>query len=213
MLRPADDLLQHPAGTGVMAFGPARWADAAVGALRPSHVVSFRSPGSASPVRRGAADAVWLDLVFNDIAEPQAGLTPPSLGAVEALLDLATQWNGRAPLLLSCYAGVSRSPAAAYAVACLRRGPGEEAALAQALRAAAPSATPNPLIVALADAWLGRGGAMIDALRGIGRGADCFEGEAVRWDLAGGRAQSAAAAPSITAVSQACSTAPSTSPV
>ena len=47
---------------------------------------------------------------------------------------------------------------------------------ALALRAASPTATPNPRIVALADQKLGREGRMIAAIAAIGRGADCYEG-------------------------------------
>jgi predicted protein tyrosine phosphatase len=154
-----------------------------------------------------------LELVFNDIVEARSGLVAPGAEAFGRLLAFAAGWDGRAPLLLSCYAGVSRSPAAAYAIACLKRGPGEERALARVLRAASPSSTPNPLVVALADAALGRGGAMVKAVREIGRGADCFEGEAVIWDVRSGEAHRVAAAPSSTEASQSCSTAPSTSPV
>ncbi|MNY74902.1 hypothetical protein D3C86_2140350 [compost metagenome] len=48
--------------------------------------------------------------------------------------------------------------------------------MADALRAAAPSATPNARLVALADATLDRRGRMIRAIERIGRGADAFEG-------------------------------------
>ena len=47
---------------------------------------------------------------------------------------------------------------------------------ARALRAASPTATPNSRLVALADAALGRGGRMKDAIATIGRGEACFEG-------------------------------------
>ena len=40
------------------------------------------------------------------------------------------------------------------------------------LRDAAPTATPNPLIVAHADRLLDRGGAMVRAVEAIGRGAE-----------------------------------------
>ena len=49
--------------------------------------------------------------------------------------------------------------------------------LARRLRKASPMATPNPLMVALADAQLGLEGRLSDAIRSIGRGEDAFEGE------------------------------------
>jgi predicted protein tyrosine phosphatase len=44
------------------------------------------------------------------------------------------------------------------------------------LRAASPHATPNRLIVRLADDLLGRKGRMVEAVTAIGRGADAWEG-------------------------------------
>jgi len=52
----------------------------------------------------------------------------------------------------------------------------DEEMLAQRLRTVAPSATPNPSLIAAADALLGRGGRMTRAIAAIGRGADAFEG-------------------------------------
>jgi predicted protein tyrosine phosphatase len=200
-----------PAGAGRLLFGPAHWADAVAPRLRPSHVIVLRSP--SEPPSTPLVPPTRLDLVFNDISEPRPGLIAPDPGAVGRLLAFAADWDGRAPLLVSCYAGVSRSTAAAYAIACLKRGAGAERVLADALRGASRSATPNALVVALADAALGRGGAMIEAVQAIGRGADCFEGEPVAWDLRTGQAHRAADTPSSTDASQSCSTAPSTSPV
>ena len=60
----------------------------------------------------------------------------------------------------------------------------DEAELAARLRKASPSATPNARLVAIADAMLGRDGRMREAIAGIGRGADAFEGTPFRltWD-------------------------------
>ncbi len=55
--------------------------------------------------------------------------------------------------------------------------------VAKALREASPSATPNPRLVAVADAMLGRNGRMIEAIGAIGRGADAFEGTPFRLAL------------------------------
>ncbi len=135
-----------------------------------SHIVSLASPG-AEPVPIAHHGPV-LRLAFNDIDGPRDGLVEPAAAHVTALLDFAEGWDGSRPLLVHCWAGVSRSPAAAYILACARRPRGDEAALARALRSAAPFATPNARMVALADDLLGRGGAMSAAIRGIGRGAE-----------------------------------------
>lgn len=139
---------------------------------RPTHVASLISPDAEAPEIVGVERLV---LRFNDIAEPREGLVTPDASIIERLFAFADA-AGEGPLLVHCFAGVSRSPAAAYALACRRAGAGEEARLAQALREASPEATPNPLMVALADAALGRSGAMTAAIQALGRGRDAFEG-------------------------------------
>lgn len=116
-----------------------------------------------------------LLLASHDVVEALEGYQAPSRADVAALLAFARGWEGARPMLVHCWAGVSRSTAAAYVVACARSG-GSEAALARALRRASPGATPNPLIVAHADALLGRNGRMIAAITEIGRGAEVFLG-------------------------------------
>ena len=88
----------------------------------------------------------------------------------------AWPWDRRAPLLIHCFAGISRSTAAAYTVAAALAPDRDEAELAATLRRLSPSATPNIRIVSLADRILGRRGRMIAAIEGIGRGVDATEG-------------------------------------
>lgn len=114
-----------------------------------------------------------LQLAFHDIDAPRPGLIAPDAAAVAAIIDFGR--TRRVPLLVHCWAGISRSGAAVFVLACDGH-PGCEYAIAAELRRRAPSATPNRLMVALADDLLGRGGAMREAIAGIGRGADAFEG-------------------------------------
>ena len=124
-----------------------------------------------------------LTIDISDISVPQDGHVLPSGSHVERFLAFVTAWDRRLPLLIHCYAGVSRSTAAAYAAFCgLSPGLGEDD-IALRLRAASPTATPNPRFVALADTALGRGGRMVAAIQRIGRGRDCFEGDVFRLDL------------------------------
>jgi predicted protein tyrosine phosphatase len=117
-----------------------------------------------------------LFLGFNDITEPQPGMTPPCEEHVLQLVTFARNWDRQAPLLIHCFAGISRSTAAAY-ISAIAIEPGQdEMALAQELRRRAPSATPNARLVVIADDILGRGGRMVDAIDSIGRGEDAFEG-------------------------------------
>jgi len=117
-----------------------------------------------------------LFLAFNDIVTPVKGLIPASERQVEAFLSFVRSWDRQEPLVIHCWAGISRSTAGAYVAACALNPNADEYDLAKILRSRSPSATPNARIVAMGDKILGRDGRMIDAIRGIGRGANAFEG-------------------------------------
>ena len=85
------------------------------------------------------------------------------------IVDFAAAWDRNAPMLVHCFAGVSRSTAAALIVACVHER-GREHELARRLRAAAPHAQPNRRIIALGDRVLGCGGALISAVESLGSG-------------------------------------------
>ena len=114
-----------------------------------------------------------LKLAMNDITFIGTGsLIAPNEAHVAQLVEFARQWDQSAPLIIHCWMGVSRSPAAA-AIAILALHPEEEdAALAQRLRKAAPHATPNSRLIEIGDSLLGRGGRLVAAMKSIGRGAD-----------------------------------------
>ncbi|WP_162901308.1 tyrosine phosphatase family protein [Breoghania sp. L-A4] len=132
-----------------------------------------------TPVERPAriAEENHLFLGFNDILSPLPGMVPPSEIHVISLLRFVLNWDATTPLVVHCFAGISRSTAAAYITACARNPDLDEETIAQALRAASPSATPNARLVHLADDLLGREGRMVAAIGRIGRGADAYEGE------------------------------------
>jgi predicted protein tyrosine phosphatase len=135
---------------------------------RPSHMITLIDP--ATPVQRplSLARKRHLRLELDDIVEPTAGYVAPDERSVRRILDFSRGWDASAPLLVHCYAGISRSGASAFAIACDRNPGIDEFEIARALRRAAPHAYPNRRIVALADAILGRGGRMSDAIEAIG---------------------------------------------
>lgn len=126
----------------------------------------FHRPGVIAPARH-------LVLRMHDIGCPAAGtMTGPQEEQVERLIDFARGWDRDAPLLIHCWMGVSRSPAAAL-IAALAIAPGtDEKELALRLRKASPQATPNARLVALGDRALNRDGRLTAAVKLIGRGAD-----------------------------------------
>ncbi len=86
-------------------------------------------------------------------------------------------------MVVHCYAGISRSTAIAFAAACALNPHRDEFLIARQIRAASPIASPNRLIVSLADKALGREGRMLRALDEIGPGTMSVEGQPFRVDL------------------------------
>jgi predicted protein tyrosine phosphatase len=160
---------------------PQRHLAAAFALGGPADLLSLISPDAPEPQIHPDTGR-RLVLRFNDIDAPRAGLAAPDMAAVATGLAFGA---AASTLVIHCHAGVSRSTAVAYALACQAMGPGEEVALAHRLRTLSPAATPNRLVVALADQILGRGGRMRTAIQSIGRGADAFEGELVDWRVGG----------------------------
>ena len=121
---------------------------------------------------------------LSDITEKLDGHVLPENEHVAQLLTFVRGWDQREPLLIHCYAGVSRSTAAAYISYCALHPKACEREVAQRLRKLSPTATPNARLIELADAYLQRDGRMIRAIAEIGRGEDCFEGTPFAFEVA-----------------------------
>ena len=147
-----------------------------IAARRPSHLISLLSPEELIPTPRGFAPERHLRLGVHDIAEPMAGLVAPDAAMVEQVLEFARDWDAAAPMLVHCWAGISRSTASAFAIACERDPRGDELEIALAMRRASPSAFPNRRIVALADDILARQGRMLEAVEAMGGNGFVVEG-------------------------------------
>lgn len=139
-------------------------------------LIRLLSAGADFAPPPGLAPARTLQLAMHDIAEERPGFVAPSADHVRLMIAFAKGWTRDTPLVVHCYAGISRSTAAAYVLAAALRSDLDEAGLAAELRRLSPAATPNPLIVAHGDRLLGREGRMIAAIRAIGRGAEAREG-------------------------------------
>jgi len=131
-----------------------------------------------TPVTRPGSIAAehHLFLGVNDIIEVQEGLVAPAEEHVAQLLDFVATWDGGDPMVVHCFAGISRSTAAAFITLCSVRPDRSEVEIARRLRRASRFASPNPRLVALADDLMGREGRMVDAIAGIGRGEMAVEG-------------------------------------
>lgn len=164
---------------------PLSKVDETVARAGAERLVSLLTAGTEVVRPAAIAPENHLLLSMNDIAEAQAGMTLPGEAHVRQLLDFATAWDRTRPLVIHCFAGISRSTASAYIVASALAPQRDEVELAKELRWLSPSATPNPRLIAVADALLGREGRMIAAIKGIGRGADAFEGTPFALEIEG----------------------------
>ena len=138
--------------------------------LKPAHLVSLLDPGSMIGTPHGLHPNRHLRLECHDIGDAQPQMAPPGEGHAKSLIDLAGRWNESAPILVHCWAGVSRSTASAFIIGCARNPDADELELAQRLRKASPTAWPNRRLIGFADRMLGRDGRMIAAIKSIGEG-------------------------------------------
>jgi predicted protein tyrosine phosphatase len=141
------------------------------------HVISLLGPDMPHRSFTGIAAVDHLKLTFHDVVENIEGYAAPGQADAERLISFIGAWDRSSPLLIHCWAGISRSTASAFVALCMLHPELDEKALAHGLRAASPSATPNRLIVELADGLLKREGRMLRAVLDIGRGANASEGK------------------------------------
>ena len=146
-------------------------------------LVTLLSPGTPIARPPDIVEPRHLNIAMSDIIDNLPGQVRPEMTHLDAFLLFVRQWDRQHPMLIHCFAGVSRSTASAYIAVCDLSPHRDEHEIAQALRAASPTATPNLRFVALADERLGRGGRMVAAISAIGRGRDCMEGAPFAMEL------------------------------
>ena len=154
-----------------------------VDATGASHVITLLRDQHLLPRPTGIATERHLILGLDDISDPIEGYICPADEHVADLIRFVQKWEREAPLVVHCYAGISRSTAAAFVSACTLNPRRDETAIARCLRAASPTATPNRRLVSIADRLLGRDGRMISAIECIGTGMSAYEGTPFRLEL------------------------------
>jgi len=124
-----------------------------------------------------------LILDIDDITQEIEGYTAPCDNHVRELIDFVQDWDRAAPMVVHCYAGISRSTAGAFVTACTLNPARDEMEIAWEIRHASRTAKPNARIVSLADSLLGREGRMVRAIEVIGPGEVAYEGHPFRLTL------------------------------
>jgi predicted protein tyrosine phosphatase len=140
------------------------------------HIVTLINDGTLVSRPSSVAEGNHLFIPIHDICEPAEGLVCPAAEHVDEFLSFIRRWDRSAPIVVHCYAGISRSTAAAFSALCAVRPDRDESEIALRLRQRSAEATPNARFVAVADEILGRRGRMVSAVERIGRGAEAIEG-------------------------------------
>ncbi|MEL6374211.1 MAG: tyrosine protein phosphatase [Pseudomonadota bacterium] len=133
-------------------------------AYRPSHMISCINAAMMPATPPSIAPEHHLKLAFNDIVVPAPGLVDPKLEHVQAIVAFAQAWDARAPLLIHCWAGLSRSAAAALIVLAARHRDASTVQIVATFRAATDAAKPNARMVAYADTLFTRQPSLQSAL-------------------------------------------------
>lgn len=147
---------------------PLSGVEAAIERFGPSHLISLLDPATMIDTPRGIEPARHLKVGINDVTTAVPDLTPPQARHVVEIVNFAKAWDRRAPMLIHCWAGISRSTAAALIALCAHNAPGEEKKLALALRQASKMASPNRLLVQYADLHLNCRGRLVQAVEAMG---------------------------------------------
>jgi predicted protein tyrosine phosphatase len=154
-----------------------------VGEFNARHVVTLMK--DVSLVRRPdsvpAENHLLLDM--DDITCAMDGYVHPCEEHVQKLIAFVGGWDRTAPMVVHCYAGISRSTAGAFIAACTLNPKRSEVDIARVIRKASPTAIPNSRLVSLADDILGREGRMVKAIEAIGPGLSSHEGVPFRLDI------------------------------
>jgi predicted protein tyrosine phosphatase len=147
------------------------------------HIVTLMKDISLVQRPRSILETNHLLLDMDDITTEIEGFVAPCEDHVSKLIGFVQGWNRAKPLVVHCYAGISRSTAGAFIAACALNPARREALIANSIRDASVIANPNIRLVSLADRLLGRDGRMIKAIDAIGPGQAAPEGNPFRLDL------------------------------
>ena len=154
--------------------------------MRPARATSSRLLRLTDRVERPRhiAPENHLVLAVDDISAPMEGYNAPGEEHVARLIDFASAWDRATPMVVHCFAGISRSTAGAFVAACALNPERDEIDIARAIRRASKTAQPNARIVSIADGLLQRDGRMVRAIETIGPADVAAEGIPFRLDIA-----------------------------
>ena len=96
----------------------------------PARVVSLLGPGTAFPDFDGYGPDTHHRVELDDDRQEIEGRLTPNQTHVANLIGFLKDWDPATPLLVHCWAGMSRSTATAFIAACLHNPEAEEEVIA-----------------------------------------------------------------------------------
>ena len=84
-----------------------------------SHILTVMAKVDQVQRPQSVLEANHLKVQVDDITEEMDGFVAPNDIHIEKVLNFVRGWDRSAPLVIHCYAGISRSTASAFAAACM----------------------------------------------------------------------------------------------
>lgn len=122
-------------------------------------------------------DGDHLHLAFHDAVEPAPEIVLAAEEQIAALIAFAHAWGGNRPLVVNCYGGRSRSPAALI-IMMSALFPDRLHQIVERVATKAPHAVPNRHVITLGDWLLGCDGRLIEAIVAVPEPVRGFAGTA-----------------------------------
>jgi len=87
--------------------------------FRPEHLVSVLGRSDCVPFP-SVVGVRHLRLEIDDVFRPCSGFRPATVRNIRQLVDFVKDWKDSEHMLIHCWAGISRSTASAFVLACER---------------------------------------------------------------------------------------------
>lgn len=159
-------LLKQPEGANITKLITIRGQrEFAVDARHIIHRLSLEFDDTEAPRPGDMLHASRLRLRQREAESFGLRLTPPTKEHAEAIIDFAESIrDANGAMLCQCFAGISRSSAAALLCLAAWTEPGRERECVELVRAVRQAATPHPDLVRFGDELLNREGRLVDAV-------------------------------------------------
>lgn len=171
---PSSDLMQ-PTGPDSITVVPMRLMPETAARLGAGGIISVLNAHLMPETPPGFEHGRHLRLAMSDATAKDVAAMEAMAQQISRLVEFAKAWDRKQPLVVHCFSGLNRSPAAAFITLCALNPGTPEPLIAALLRQACDTAAPHRQMVAIADHLLARDGHMIDAIDAIGPGAPSAE--------------------------------------